>query len=205
MSIYYFSVHYLPANPDVRLLSGRCITALHYYLLNNEPYNVGVSFPSWTDETMGEEIAFVCEARKKLEEFRRCKYFAVMERERLFAVTDVNVVNEQQAAEARFVRNQEVKKAFPGEMRRRLVRAKKRAEERGEIFDPRKLAKPREFGFFHSSFLGSSSTGQSFLLHIQREIVVSSRRAEYGSKLFNSYGLATTQTYRGSVPVRLYS
>ncbi len=154
---------------------------------------------------MGNEIVFVCETHKKLEEFRSCTYFAIMRREGLFAVTDVNVVNEQQAAEVRFVRNQEAKKAFPGEMRRRLVRAKKRAEERGEIFDPRKLAKPREFGFFHSSFLESSSTGQSFLLHIQRVIVASSRREKSGDKLFNSYGLATTQTCRGSVPVRLDS
>jgi CRISPR-associated endonuclease Csy4 len=55
MPIYYFSVRYLPDNADVRLLSGRCITALHYYLINNEPYNVGASFPLWTDETMGDE------------------------------------------------------------------------------------------------------------------------------------------------------
>ncbi|SDL61425.1 CRISPR-associated endonuclease Csy4 [Modicisalibacter muralis] len=203
MPRYYFSVRYLSSNADMRLLSGRCITALHYYLINNKPYDIGVSFPLWTDKTLGREIDFVCEGLDKLQKLRNCDYFSMMIREGLFAVSDVDVVNEKGIVEVRFVRNQGIKKIFPGEMRRRLTRARKRAETRGEAFAPSKLASPKEFGVFHSSFLGSSSTGQSFMLHIQREIDRSCQREGVGSRIFNSYGLATMQSHRGSVPQRL--
>ncbi|EOD78077.1 hypothetical protein D515_03200 [Grimontia indica] len=43
--------------------------------------------------------------------------------------------------------------------------------------------------------MDSQSTQQRFVLHVQKENV-----AEVSDAEFNGYGLATNQTYRGTVP-----
>ncbi|TLF45897.1 type I-F CRISPR-associated endoribonuclease Cas6/Csy4 [Halomonas urmiana] len=83
-----------------------------------------------------------------------------------------------------------------------LKRAKRRALERGEAFQAEKLANQREVECFHSSFMESSSTGQSFMLHIQMEAGATYMEKRVAGKVFNSYGLATNQEFRGTVPIR---
>lgn len=84
----------------------------------------------------------------------------------IFEIGEISSVGYGEHEEVRFVRNQAVDKMFPGAMRRRLARAKKRAEKRGEIFDPTKISRSKVVDRFHSSFLESQSTGQPFMIHI---------------------------------------
>ncbi|MFG6159526.1 type I-F CRISPR-associated endoribonuclease Cas6/Csy4 [Halomonas sp. 1390] len=202
MNRYFFSVRYLVPDADVGLLSGRSMTALHYFVINNHPFDIGVSFPCWSAQSLGDVMDFVCEDKTKLSLFRECGYLSMMKGEGLFDVGDVGMVDDESIDEVRFVRNQGIKKIFPGEMRRRLKRAKKRALERGEAFQPEKLANQREVERFHSSFMESSSTGQSFMLHIQMEAGATYMEKREAGKVFSSYGLATNQVSRGTVPIR---
>ncbi len=202
MSRYYFSVNYLPVDADFGLLSGRCITALHYFMINNHPFDMGVSFPKWSDLSLGDTIDFFCEDKDKLDNFKSNKYFSMMADQRLFAIGDTALAEDGEYEEVKFFRNQAIDKIFPGAMRRRLTRAKKRAEKRGEVFDPTKVGRPNVVDNFHSSFLESQSTGQPFMIHIQlgRSVLRGNGEKEEGG--FSSYGLATSRMHSGTVPFR---
>ncbi|MFA8092117.1 type I-F CRISPR-associated endoribonuclease Cas6/Csy4 [Klebsiella oxytoca] len=155
---------------------------------------IGVSFPDWNMRTPGRSIAFVSTNRSVLEAFRHRSYFQMMEEAHLFSISQVLNVPEA-CMYVRFVRNQNVAKIFPGERKRRLERAKRRANERGEFFHPHTPAIEREIDFFHSIFMQSSSNGHNYVLHIQKQAVDS-----VNNDTFNSYGLASNQIHKGCVP-----
>ncbi|QTP54690.1 type I-F CRISPR-associated endoribonuclease Cas6/Csy4 [Billgrantia sulfidoxydans] len=203
MNRYCFSINYLPTDSDCALLSGRCITALHYFIINNHPFDIGVSFPNWSCLSLGGAIDFFCEDKDKLARFQDNEYFSMMAGHDLFEVGEIFSVVCGEYEEVRFFRNQAVDKVFPGAMRRRLARAKKRAEKRGEKFDPMKVNNSRVVDSFHSSFLESQSTGQPFMIHIQLERNVLHNGGVEG--MFNSYGLATGHKHKGTVPFRSVS
>lgn len=75
MKRYYFSINYLPADADFGLLSGRCITALHYFVINNHPFDMGVSFPRWSCQSLGGAIDFFVKIRKNWLYFREINTF----------------------------------------------------------------------------------------------------------------------------------
>ena len=202
MKRYYFSINYLPADADFGLLSGRCITALHYFIINNHPFDIGVSFPRWSCQSLGGAIDFFCEDKDKLSLFKGGKYFSMMAGHEIFDVGEISAVVHEEHEEVRFFRNQAVDKIFPGAMRRRLARAKKRAEKRGEVFDPTKISRSKVVDRFHSSFLESQSTGQPFMIHIQLERNVLNYNGEQEEGKFNTYGLATSHMHNGTVPFR---
>ncbi|WP_152484006.1 type I-F CRISPR-associated endoribonuclease Cas6/Csy4 [Halomonas sp. THAF5a] len=202
MKRYYFSINYLPADADFGLLSGRCITALHYFVINNHPFDIGISFPKWSCQSLGGAIEFFCEDKAKLALFKEDKYFSMMADHEIFEIGEISSVGYGEHEEVRFVRNQAVDKMFPGAMRRRLARAKKRAEKRGEIFDPTKISRSKVVDRFHSSFLESQSTGQPFMIHIQLERSVLHGNGEKEEGGFSSYGLATSRMHSGTVPFR---
>jgi len=191
---YYFTITYLPKNCDVSLLAGRCIGILHGFMSSREISNIGVCFPKWNEQTIGDELAFVSTNKKQLTNLSQQSYFEMMAHDKLFGLSKILEVPTEQN-EVMFIRNQSVAKAFVGEKQRRLKRAKKRAEARGEVYNPEYKFEAKSIGHFHSIPVSSKGNGESFILHIQKI-----ENAESIKNQFNNYGLATNQTFQGTVP-----
>lgn len=194
MQRYYFIVKILPEDSNLALLLGRCISILHGFICKNSISGLGISFPGWSDESIGNTIAFVHVDTDVLKKLQSQSYFQDMQNFGVFKIFDNQPVPGD-CSEVIFKRNQAIAKMFVGDARRRLKRLEKRALQRGEVFNPVKNQSEREFDIFHCVALGSTSSKQEFLLHIQRERVTNHQNAE-----FNQYGLATNQRCRGSVP-----
>jgi len=191
---YYFTITYLPKNCDVSLLAGRCIGILHGFMSSREISNIGVCFPKWNEQSIGNEVAFVSTDKKQLTNLSQQSYFEMMAHDKLFGLSTILEVPTEQN-EVMFIRNQSVAKAFVGEKRRRLKRAKKRAEARGEVYNPEYKFEAKDIGHFHSIPVSSKANGQSYVLHIQKI-----ENAESIKNQFNNYGLATNQASQGTVP-----
>ena len=194
MKRYYFTITYLPKNCDVSLLAGRCIGILHGFMSSREISNIGVCFPNWNEQTIGDQIAFVSTDKKQLTNLSQQSYFEMMAHDKLFGLSKILEVPVNQS-EVMFVRNQSVAKAFVGEKQRRLKRAKKRAEARGEVYNPEYKFEEMDIVHFHSIPASSKANGQNFVLHIQRIEKIESIKSQ-----FNNYGFATNQTFLGTVP-----
>ncbi|MGL6010903.1 MAG: type I-F CRISPR-associated endoribonuclease Cas6/Csy4 [Shewanella oncorhynchi] len=194
-SRYFFAVRYLPDDIDCGLLAGRCISALHGFNRNHPDIQIGVAFPEWSDKSLGCSIAFVSTNKSLLEQFRDRSYFQVMQADNLFALSLVLAVPDT-CQKVRFIRNQCLAKLFVGERKRRLARAKRRAEARSEVFQPYTLGEMREIGVFHSVVMQSASNNQSYILHVQKH------RDEQNIECcsYSSYGLASNERYTGHVP-----
>ncbi|WP_165741220.1 type I-F CRISPR-associated endoribonuclease Cas6/Csy4, partial [Pseudoalteromonas sp. Z1A6] len=167
MKRYYFTITYLPKNCDVSLLAGRCIGILHGFMSSREISNIGVCFPKWNEQTIGNELAFVSTDKKQLTNLSQQSYFEMMAHDKLFGLSTILEVPTEQN-EVMFIRNQSVAKAFVGEKQRRLKRAKKRAEARGEIYNPEYKFEAKDIGHFHSIPVSSKGNGENFILHIQK-------------------------------------
>ena len=194
MKRYYFTITYLPKNCDVSLLAGRCIGILHGFMSSREISNIGVCFPKWNEQTIGDELAFVSTNKKQLTNLSQQSYFEMMAHDKLFGLSKILEVPANQS-EVMFVRNQSVAKAFVGEKQRRLKRAKKRAEARGEVYNPEYQFEAKVIDHFHSIPVSSKGNGENFILHIQK--IENTNAIE---NQFNNYGFATNQTLQGTVP-----
>ena len=194
MKRYYFTITYIPKNCDVSLLAGRCIGILHGFVSSREIINIGVCFPKWNEQTIGNQIAFVSTDKKQLTNLSQQSYFEMMAHDKLFDLSKILEVPVNQS-EVMFVRNQSVAKAFVGEKQRRLKRAKKRAEARGEVYNPEYKFEEKAIGHFHSIPVSSKGNGQSYVLHVQKV-----EKPEPINNHFNNYGFATNQTFLGTVP-----
>jgi CRISPR-associated endonuclease Csy4 len=194
MQRYYFMVRFLPEQANLALLTGRCISIMHGLICKHEIQGLGVSFPAWSDASIGNMISFVHTDIAVLNELRLQGYFQDMQEYGTFKVGDVEAVPDD-CAEVRFKRNQGIAKMFVGEARRRLKRLEKRAISRGEVFEPRKNSEVREVDLFHCIAISSKRTEQDFLLHVQKEPVTEQSEPE-----FNQYGFATNEQLRGTVP-----
>ena len=192
---YFFAIRYLPDDVDCGLLAGRCISSLHGFSRTHPDVHIGVAFPGWSDRSLGCFIAFVSTNKAHLERFRERSYFQVMQADQLFELSPVLDVPET-CKNVRFIRNQNIAKLFVGARKRRLLRAKRRVEARGEVFNPQTPAETREVGIFHCVFMQSASNGQSYVLHIQK--LQGEPNGSHCS--YSSYGLASSESYTGQVP-----
>jgi len=192
---YYFQIEYIPVNADAVLLAGKCINILHGYHGRTKTYNIGVSFPQWSEHNTGRSIAFVSCSKDQLYELRSQHYFSVMAEDGLFSISDILAVPDD-LPEVRFRRNNTIAKIFSGDKAKRLRRAKLRAESRGEVFNPElhQNTKVREFDSFNSIPMGSGSSGDEFVIHVQKD-----RDASLNTD-YSIYGLATNEKNQGSVP-----
>tara|TARA_R100001369_G_scaffold10167_1_gene23108 strand:+ start:8149 stop:8634 length:486 start_codon:yes stop_codon:yes gene_type:complete len=154
---------------------------------------IGITFPGWTDETLGGSVAFISKEENKLACLSAMQYFKIMQEQGFITVSEIRQVPPD-VYEVKFVRNQSIVKFFPGEARRRLIRGQKRAFERGEPFVPISPQMSRVANQCHIIPMDSLSSGQRFPLFIQR------CSAERTDARYNSYGFATTQTHMGTVP-----
>lgn len=194
---YFFHIRYLMPSANHAFLAGRCIACLHGFMTGPKMTNdgIGVSFPSWATDTVGGSIAFVSKDINALSYLSSARYFKNISEEGFIEVSDVKMVPAT-LEEVRFIRNQHVAKSFPGEIKRRLVRGKKRAEKRGENFMPSSVVSDRLVDHYHVIPIDSRSSGQRFPLYVQLEAL--GEESKHDS--YNSYGLATKHTYSGSVP-----
>ena len=191
MKRYFFTIDFLLPDSDPELLAGRSISVLHGFLIRR-----GLkSFPLWSQDSIGHAIGFTSTDAESLCSLCSQPYFESMSLNGFFNLSEVAPVPDG-LGEVRFVRNQGIAKCFVGEQRRRLARAKRRAEARGEVFDPKRLNFERELEHFHRAVMYSQSKEQRFILHVQKE------QAKEGafSFEFNHYGLATKEQKRGTVP-----
>lgn len=191
---YAFVIKFIPEKVDEKLLAGRCIKILHYHHVKYSEFSVGVGFPAWTCESIGRHISFSGMSSRQILDLNEDHYFRFMKNEGFFDVSDVFEVPEH-VCDSRFVRNQGVSKCFAGEKRRRMLRAKRRAELRGEPFVPENTLDGRVIDNYHVAYVDSSSTNQRFALFIQKEIA-----SDEVSSGYNAYGLATNSHHRGTVP-----
>ena len=193
---YYFLIRYIPAQADHELLAGRCISQMHLFMVNNRQAmnRVGVSFPDWNESTVGQTIAFVTEDKEMMIGLSFQPYFSLMANEGLFEITSVYEVPDT-AAEVRCVRNQTIGKNFLGSKKRRIKRSMARAELSGIEQSLPVTNEERVVDSFHRIPISSGSSGEDYMLFVQKEFV-----GERGAANFNSYGLATNQERKGTVP-----
>lgn len=195
MQRYYFSVHFLPKQANLALLTGRCISIMHGFILKHNIEGMGVTLPAWSDSSIGNVIAFVHVDKEILNIFKRQSYFVDMLDYGFFKLSQVLAVPDS-CQEVRFIRNQAIAKIFTGENRRRLKRLQKRALARGENFNPEKLlTAPREVDIFHRVAMTSKSSQEDYILHIQKQNADS--QAE---PIFSNYGFSSNKKFNGTVP-----
>ncbi|MEH0741557.1 type I-F CRISPR-associated endoribonuclease Cas6/Csy4 [Vibrio cholerae] len=193
---YYFCIRYTPVQADYELLAGRCISQMHLFMVHNRQVmnKIGVSFPDWSDVTVGQTIAFVADDKEVMVGLSFLPYFSLMVNEGLFEISSVCEVPNN-ALEVRFTRNQTIGKSFLGSKKRRIKRSMERAEQFGVGTSLPATTEERVIDSFHRIPVSSGSSGQDFILFVQKELV--SERVEAN---FSSYGLATNQEKKGTVP-----
>lgn len=193
---YYFLIRYIPAQADYELLAGRCISQMHLFMVNNRQAmnKIGVSFPDWNESRVGQTIAFVAEDKEMMVGLFFQPYFSVMVNEGLFEISSVCEVPDT-AVEVRFVRNQTIGKNFLGSKKRRIKRSMARAELSGVESSLPVTNEERVIDSFHRIPISSGSSGDDYILFVQKELV-----SERIAANFNSYGLATNQERRGTIP-----
>lgn len=193
---YYFCIRYTPVQADCGLLAGRCISQMHLFMVNHHQAmnRIGVIFPDWNESTVGQTIAFVAEDKEMMIGLSFQPYFSLMVKEGLFELSSICEVPEN-LGEVRFVRNQTINKSFLGSKKRRIKRSMVRAELSGAEQRLPVTNEDRVIDSFHRIPISSGSSGEDYMLFVQKEFV-----GERGGANFNSYGLATNQERRGTVP-----
>ncbi len=193
---YYFCIRYTPVQADYELLAGRCISQMHLFMVNNRQVmnKIGVSFPDWSDVTVGQTIAFVADDKEVMVGLSFQPYFSLMVNEGLFEISSVCEVPDT-AIEVRFIRNQTIGKSFLGSKKRRIKRSMARAELLDAGTSLPVTNEERIVDSFHRIPISSGSSGEDYMLFVQKELV-----SERGAANFNSYGLATNQERKGTVP-----
>jgi len=193
---YYFCIRYTPVQADYELLAGRCISQKHLFMVNNRQAmnKIGVSFPDWNESTVGQTIAFVAEDKEMMIGLSFQPYFSLMVNEGLFEISSVCEVPDT-AIEVRFTRNQTIGKSFLGSKKRRIKRSMARAELLDAGTSLPISNEERVVDSFHRIPISSASSEEDYMLFVQKEFV-----GERGAANFNSYGLATNQERRGTVP-----
>lgn len=195
--LYGVLVTYLPKSCDHALLAGRCIKVLHGFMSRHSISNVAVSFPRWSQASVGNQLMFVSPLEDQLITLIQQPYFQMMSENGLFEISS-SIVFEQSNTCVKYVRNQSIDKLTPAAKARRLRRAKKRAFERGEEFNPIDV-QPKEIDFYHSIPMDSSQSGRAYMLKVQRYEIDFPKKED----IFNtcSYGFSTNSRYQALLPI----
>jgi CRISPR-associated protein Cas6/Csy4, subtype I-F/YPEST len=193
MNRYYFAIRYLPENVSQELLAGRCIKTLHT-IFTAAGKSIGVCFPEWTIESLGNSIAFVSPNQTDLKKLKGQYFFNMMVENYIFEISEILPVPVS-CSEIRFFRNQRIAKLFLGEKQRRLARASRRSSTRCEQMRPEVLTTVFEVEPFHRVVIDSDNNQNRYILHLQKEITDEIVTADYCS-----YGVATNIKHRGTVP-----
>lgn len=184
---YYFLIRYTNANADYGLVAGRCISQMHLFMVNNRQAmnRIGVIFPDWNESTVGQTIAFVAEDKEMMIGLSFQPYFSLMVKEGLFELSSICEVPEN-LGEVRFVRNQTINKSFLGSKKRRIKRSMVRAELSGAEQRLPVTNEDRVIDSFHRIPISSGSSGEDYMLFVQKEFVSERVAANFNSYLWFS-------------------
>lgn len=197
MKLYCISITYLPHDCDQALLAGRCIKVLHGFMSRNEQFKIAVSFPCWNEKELGRQIDFVSPDSDLLKLLLEQPYYQMMIDNGLFEASAIfELVDSDRCV--KFVRNQSIDKITPAAKARRLRRAQKRAQSRGESFDPI-APQYKEVDFFHSIPMESVASQMSYMLRVQR--YEANQIGESESFEVCSYGLSTNESREALIPI----
>ncbi len=197
MDWYYRTITFLPEYQNNEAMAAKCIKELHRFNYKYQTRSIGVSFPLWSQETVGRKITFVSTNKMELDFLLSRRYFAQMTKLGYFSITTAQTVPDD-CSYALFKRAQSIDKGTPAGRARKLKRLERRALERGEIFDPVAYARTTTYAFqnYHS-LEEESSDGKKFRLNIQMEI--GEEMIDTGT--FSSYGLGNTDNSSQVVPL----
>ncbi|OLQ72986.1 type I-F CRISPR-associated endoribonuclease Cas6/Csy4 [Photobacterium proteolyticum] len=196
MAWFYKTIRFLPERRNNEALVSKCLRVLHSFNYEYETRNIGVSFPMWCEQTIGNQLTFVSMDRMQLDYLLRWhSYFDEMVRLGYFAVSNTQEVPESINYVA-FERNCSIDRLTPVGHAKKLKRLKERAEARGEVFEPKKYYSRTSIsvdGHYHSI---ENVSNKKFRLNIVR--VETPERATTG--YFSSYGLANSENNYQTVP-----
>ncbi|MFS1954926.1 type I-F CRISPR-associated endoribonuclease Cas6/Csy4 [Vibrio cyclitrophicus] len=198
MKWYYKTVTFLPARCNNESLAAKCLRILHGFNYEYETRNIGVSFPLWSDDTIGNKISFVSTNKIELDLLLKQHYFTQMKELHYFDISNTKVVPDG-CEYFSFKRCQSIDKSSAAGQARKLRRLEKRAIARGESFNPT-LIKQREsivLPHYHSLEVSSQSNNNFFQLNIQMK----SMQSFEGDPMFSSYGLSNTDNSYQAVPL----
>ena len=112
MKRYFFYIRFIPETANTNLLVGRCLFILHGFIKKYQVEGLGVSFPNWTEESIGSTMAFVHCDIELLDKFKGQGYFQDMFDCGFFQISDISLVPST-CPEVKFKRNQRLKKVKP--------------------------------------------------------------------------------------------
>ncbi|MGI2026226.1 type I-F CRISPR-associated endoribonuclease Cas6/Csy4 [Endozoicomonas acroporae] len=179
------------------LMVGRCLKVLHGYQCLHNINSIGVTFPGFSDKTIGEMIGFVSADRLCLRQLMTQDYFQEMVNLKKFFIHEIMVVPDN-VSEVRYMRDQKRDKQCVGGRQRQIRRGQRIAKKAGYDYQPRqdKAGSEHQINFFHNIPITSSrDAGKVFYFRIQKYAVDDKVYGKY-----SSYGLGNQGDGRGTVP-----
>jgi CRISPR-associated endonuclease Csy4 len=197
MNRFYFFISFLGKDINEIFLVGRCLKILHGFYHRHSIYDIGVSFPDWSNNSIGNRLVFVSTNESSLKFLKVQKYFVDMVELNYFHISHINKCILEPKNSAIFSRNQKADELTVYAQKRKLKRLIKRAEKRGEIYQP-KGRQPSELiiPFHHEIPISSRENENDFAIKIEKKAF-----SELNSEIFNSYGLSTNQKITNPVPI----
>lgn len=198
MKWYYKTVTFLPARCNNESLAAKCLRILHGFNYEYKTRNIGVSFPLWSDDTVGKKISFVNTNKIELDLLLKQHYFTQMKELHYFDISNTKVVPDD-CEYVSFKRCQSIDKTTPAGQIRKLKRLEKRAVARGEQLDLTSMKQTETIALthYHSLEESSKSSNSGFRLNIRMHPESNSE----GSSTFSSYGLANSKDSFQPVPL----
>lgn len=196
MQRFFKTIQFLPEDRNNEVLVGNCIHILHGVCKRHNINNIGISFPDWCHETVGERITFISTNQQNLEYLLNQEYFFRMLQLKYFSISDTKLVTSAPNQEAIFIRNQAIDNGSPSAVRRDIKRAKKRALESGIQYIEPYASSQKTFEHYHRIPIASQSTKTDFKINIQQLKVSQKVEGDFGN-----YGLSNKSDKQCSVPM----
>ncbi|CDT77737.1 type I-F CRISPR-associated endoribonuclease Cas6/Csy4 [Vibrio alginolyticus] len=198
MKWYYKTITFLPERCNNESLAAKCLRILHGFNYKYETRNIGVSFPLWSDDTIGCKISFVSTSKVELDLLLKQRYFSQMKALHYFDISTTAVVPND-CEYVSFKRCQSFNKATPAGLATKMRRLEKRAIDRGESFDPSLIIQRGTIilHHYHSLEEVSRSSKCRFRLNVR----MSSENSLKGDGSFSSYGLSNSANSFQPVPL----
>ncbi len=197
MKRFYFIISFLGDDINESFLVGRCLKILHGFYYRQEIKDIGVSFPEWSNGSIGKRIAFVSSNASSLKFLATQKYFIEMVQLDYFAMSEIGWCLLDSSNSAIFSRNQKGDSYTASGQRRNLSRLIKRAEKRGEIYKPKTNACGASIiPFCHKIPISSNENKNDYTINIEKKGF-----SEANENTFNSYGLSSNTKSINPVPI----
>jgi len=197
MKRFYFTVSFLGKDINEAFLVGRCLKILHGFYYKQAIHDIGVSFPDWSNNSIGKRLVFVSTNESSLKFLKVQKYFVDMVELNYFLISNIDKCTLDSKNSAIFSRNHKADELTVYAQKTKLRRLKKRAEKRGEIYQP-KGREPSELiiPFHHEVPMSSRENENDFALKIEKK-----HFSKPNGNIFNSYGLSTNKENINPVPI----